>query len=160
MRGALTMEWFVRWFLKASLAWLALGVSAGVAMAIHPVWTVYRAAHMHMVLLGFVTMMIYGVAYHVMPRFTGHPLPSRRLAGAHWWMANTGLLLMVCGFIVRATRATAGTIVLSVGGTLSAAAAFVFVVSIWRTLDGPAELRHAARRARAAAAARTALPQA
>ncbi len=152
------MDWFVRWFLKASLGWLALGVTAGVAMAIHPVWTVYRAAHMHMVLLGFVTMMIYGVAYHVVPRFTGHPLPSRRLAGAHWWMANAGLLLIVCGFILRATRATAGTILLSVGGTLSAGAAFVFVLLIWRTLDGPVELRRAAARARAAAKGRGALP--
>ncbi len=50
------MDWFVRWFLKASLGWLTLGVTAGVAMAVHPVWTVYRAAHLHMVLLGFVTM--------------------------------------------------------------------------------------------------------
>jgi hypothetical protein len=77
--------------------------------------------------------MIYGVAYHVIPRFAGHPLPSRRLPGVHWWMANAGLLLMVCGF----SRATAGTIVLSVGGTLSAAAAYLFVLLIWRTLDGP-----------------------
>ena len=45
------MEWFVKAFLKASLAWLTLGVTLGVAMAAHPVWTVYRAAHMHMVML-------------------------------------------------------------------------------------------------------------
>src|SRR3954464_8299644 len=113
LRGSLSMEWFVRWFLKASLAWLASGVALGVAMAAHPVWTVYKAAHMHMMLLGFVTMMIYGVAYHVIPRFTGYPLPSRKAAGAHWWLANTGLLLMVCGFILRAQWAGVGTVVLS-----------------------------------------------
>ena len=144
------MDWFVRWFLKSSLVWLALGVALGVAMAVHPVWTVYKAAHLHMVLLGFVTMMIYGVAYHVIPRFAGHPLPSRTTPGIHWWMANAGLLLMVCGFIERATRATPGTIILSIGGTLSASAALVFVVMIWRTLDGPSELRVAAKRAREA----------
>ena len=76
------MEWFVKAFLKASLAWLALGVTLGVAMAVHPAWTVYRLPHVHVLLLGFVTMMIYGVAYHVIPRFTGAPLYSRRLAGA------------------------------------------------------------------------------
>ncbi len=154
------MEWFVRWFLKASLAWLALGVASGVAMAMHPVWTVYRAAHLHMLLLGFVTMMIYGVAYHVIPRFAGFPLPSRRAAGVHWWMANAGLLLMVCGFVERVTRAAVGTVVLSVGGTLSALAAWLFVVMIWRTLDGPVEMRLAAKRARDAAlsTSRTRLP--
>jgi cbb3-type cytochrome oxidase subunit 1 len=142
------MEWFVKAFLKASLVWLALGVTLGLAMAVHPVWTVYRAAHMHMVLLGFVTMMIYGVAYHVIPRFAGFPLHSRRAAGAHWWLANVGLALMVCGFFVRASRATPGTIVLSIGGTLAAAGAYLFAYLIWRTVDGPAHMRKAAERAR------------
>ena len=30
------MEWFVRAFLRASLAWLGLGVTLGVAMAVEP----------------------------------------------------------------------------------------------------------------------------
>jgi cbb3-type cytochrome oxidase subunit 1 len=54
-----------------------------VAMAVHPAWAVYRTAHLHMNLLGFVAMMIFGVAYHVIPRFTGHSLHSRRLAAVH-----------------------------------------------------------------------------
>jgi cbb3-type cytochrome oxidase subunit 1 len=110
-------------------------------MAVHPVWTVYKAAHVHMVVLGFVTMMIYGVAYHVIPRFAGYPLAHRRMAGVHWWMANAGLLLMVCGLVIRATDATPGTIVLSVGGSLSALAAYTFVVIMWRTIDGTNALR-------------------
>ena len=141
------MEWFVRAFLKASLAWLALGVTMGVAMGAHPVWTVYRSAHTHMVQLGFVTMMIFGVAYHVIPRFAGSPLPSRRAAGVHWWLSNAGLALMVCGFIVRAANAGPGTVVLALGGTLSAAGAYIFVYLIWRTVDGSAAMRRAAKRA-------------
>jgi cbb3-type cytochrome oxidase subunit 1 len=142
------MEWFVKAFLKASLAWLALGVTLGLAMAVHPVWTVWRSAHMHMMLLGFVTMMIYGVAYHVIPRFVGFPLHSRRAAGVQWWLANAGLALMVAGFIVRSTQATAGTVILSMGGALSAAGAYIFAYLIWRTVDGPAGLRQAAEKAR------------
>ena len=38
------MEWFVKAFLKASLAWLALGATLGLAKAAHPPWTIYRAA--------------------------------------------------------------------------------------------------------------------
>ncbi|MDB4908547.1 MAG: cytochrome c oxidase subunit [Gemmatimonadetes bacterium] len=131
------MEWFVKAFLKASLAWLALGVTLGVAMAAYPLWTLHRSAHMHMVLLGFVTMMIYGVAYHVIPRFTGHPLHSRRAAGVHWWLSNVGLALMVLGFVTRAYGAGIGTVALATGGTLSALGAYVFVYLIWRTVDGP-----------------------
>ena len=131
------MEWFVKAFLKASLAWLALGVTLGVAMAAHPMWTVYRLAHMHMVLLGFVTMMIYGVAYHVIPRFAGVALHSRRVPVWHWWISNAGLALMVAGFIVRVSSARVGTPLLAGGGTLSAAGAYTFAWIIWRTIDGP-----------------------
>ena len=100
------MDWFVRAFLKAGLAWLVLGVTLGVAMAVEPTWAVYRTAHMHMNFLGFVTMTIYGVAYHVIPRFSGSPLKYRQLAGWHWWISNTGLALMVAGFVLRVSAST------------------------------------------------------
>jgi cbb3-type cytochrome oxidase subunit 1 len=131
------MDWFVRAFLKASLVWLTLGVSLGVVMAVHPAWAAYRTAHMHMNLLGFVTMMIFGVAYHVLPRFSGSPLFSRTLATAHWWMANLGLSLMVIGFIMRANgiALTAATVVLGTGGVLAALGAYAFAYNIWRTIS-------------------------
>jgi cbb3-type cytochrome oxidase subunit 1 len=148
------MQWFVKAFVKASLAWLSLGVTLGVAMAAHPTWTVYRPAHVHMVALGFVTMMIYGVAYHVIPRFTGHPLYGARAAGWHWWASNVGLALMVVGFFVRASGAAAGTPVLAAGGTLSALGAYTFAYLLWRTIDGPAAMRKATRRVQSAEGAR------
>lgn len=131
------MEWFVKAFLKSSLAWLALGVTLGGAMAAYPPWIVYRPVHVHMNLLGFVTMMIYGVAYHVIPRFTGHPLHSRPIAVAQWWLANVGLAVMAVGFTLRARGGIdTATMVLGAGGVLSAAAAYGFVYNLWRTIDG------------------------
>jgi cbb3-type cytochrome oxidase subunit 1 len=147
------MEWFVRAFLKASLAWLALGVTLGVAMAAHPVWTIYRLAHMHMVLLGFVTMMIFGVAYHVIPRFAGFPLRSRRGATVHWWISNLGLAGMVIGFVFRARGVPTATAVLALGGVASALGAYLFAFLIWRTIDGPRAMRAAVKRAGSANAA-------
>lgn len=142
------MQWFVRAFIKASLVWLALGVTSGVAMAAHPVWTVYRPAHVHMTGLGFVTMMIYGVAYHVIPRFVGSPLHSARAAGWHWWASNVGLGLIVAGFAFRANGVFIGTPLLSAGGILSALGAYAFGYVLWRTLDGPAPQRESTSRAR------------
>jgi cbb3-type cytochrome oxidase subunit 1 len=130
------MEWFVRAFLKASLTWLGLGVTLGVAMAVHPAWVVYRTAHLHMALLGFVAMMIFGVAYHVIPRFTGHPLHDRRLATAHWWLANIGLGVLVAGFLARPHLGAAVTPLLGAGGLLAATGAYAFIFNIWRTIDG------------------------
>ena len=134
-------------FLKSSLAWLSLGVTFGVGIAAHPAWTVYRLAHVHMLLLGFVAMMIFGVAYHVIPRFAGFQLHRADLARLHWWVANAGLLLMVAGFVTRVHAPAVGTILVAGGGTLSALGAYTFAYLIWRTIDGPAEMRKASERA-------------
>jgi cbb3-type cytochrome oxidase subunit 1 len=102
-------------------------------------------------------MMIYGVAYHVVPRFGGAKLHSERAAGWHWWVSNAGLALMVAGFVMRANGASVGTPLLAAGGTLSAAGAYTFAYVVWRTIDaGSARTAAAA----AAAAAATATPRA
>ena len=140
------MEWFVKAFLKSSLAWLGGGVTLGVAMAMHPAWTVYRTAHFHMNLLGFVAMMIFGVAYHVIPRFTGNPLHSRSVAKVHWWLANVGLALMAAGFVGIARGVTSAWICVAAGGLASAGGAYAFIYNLWRTIDGPSGARRAAQR--------------
>lgn len=131
------MDWFVKAFLKASVAWLAAGVTLGVAMGAIPAWSIYRTAHLHMLLLGFVAQMIFGVAYHVIPRFAGNPLRSTRAAGAHWWLANTGLAVMVAGFVLRAQGKPISSWLLGLGGSAAAGGAYIFAFLVWRTLDRP-----------------------
>ncbi len=132
------MDPFVRHFIKSSLAWLAGGVTLGVAMAVVPNLVIYRPAHMHMNLLGFVTMMIFGVGYHLLPRLGGSPLRWKRLPVFHLWMQNVGLALMVAGFMLRPSIAGAGQVVLGVGAFCAATGALSFVINIWCTLDAGA----------------------
>jgi hypothetical protein len=122
-------------FLRAALLWLVLGTSLGVAMAVHPAWAVYRPAHLHMLLLGFVTMFIAGVGYHVVPRFTMAALASTRLAMAHLVVANIGLVLMVTGFCGRVHGWGLAPTALAVGGSLSALGAWAFAANIWLTMN-------------------------
>ena len=129
------MDYFVRGFVRASLAWLGVGVLIGLSMAFSPMALVYRPAHVHANLLGFVSMMIFGVAYHVIPRFSGAPLFSRRLAGLHLWVANAGLALLVGGWIVRVSAAAPGQLMVGSGASLSALGAGFFIYNLWRTLD-------------------------
>lgn len=133
------MDWFARGFIKSSLAWLGLGVTLGICMAVEPALTIYSPAHMHVNMLGFVTMMIYGVAYHVLPRFSGHQLWSRKLPAWHLLASNAGLALMVLGLGLRVhvTTVSAGTAVLATGGVASAFGAYVFILNAWKTIDGP-----------------------
>jgi cytochrome c oxidase cbb3-type subunit 1 len=131
------MDPFVRRFIRSSLVWLGVGVTLGVLMAVRPSTVAFRPAHLHANLLGFVSMMIFGVAYHVVPRFTGQPLHSVRAAALHLWVANLGLAGMVSGFILRVYHWSPGAVLLGVGGVLSAAGAFLFIYNLWRTLEPP-----------------------
>ena len=78
------MEWFVRAFIKASLAWLGLGVTLGVAMAAHPAWVIYRPAHVHMNLhwalanLGLATMV---AGFGLQPRLGTRAIPILAAGG-------------------------------------------------------------------------------
>lgn len=132
------MDWFTKAFIKASMAWLTLGVTLGVAMAVDPALIIYRPVHVHLNLLGFVAMMIYGVGYHAIPRFVGRPVHSGALAGWQWWLANVGLVVLAGGFVLRARAVPLAVPLLGVGGTLSAVAAYCFAYNVWRTLDAPA----------------------
>lgn len=129
------MDPFSRVFLKASLVWLSLGVTLGVAMLVWPWMAVYRAAHLHMNVLGFVAMMIFGVAYHVVPRFTGNPLHAPGLTRWHFWASNVGLALLAAGFIARAHAPETVKPVLIAGGLLAACGAYLFAYNVWRTLE-------------------------
>lgn len=147
------MEWFVKSFVRASLLWFALGVILGLAMALHPPWVIYRPAHAHMNVVGFITMMIFGVGYQLLPRLFGHPLFSARLAVAHWWLANGGLAGMVVGFVLAPRLGTRFGLLTALGGVLFTAGALTFVYNLWRTFD----MADARQRIRAAAAERSRL---
>lgn len=121
-------------FLRAGLVWLVAGVTLGVAMAASPALVVYRTAHIHLLLLGFVTGMIFGVGYHVFPRFAGRPLRHPRLVLLHWWLANLGVATMGAAFALRAAGVSWGPTLLAAGGTAAATGAYLFAWNIWRTL--------------------------
>jgi cbb3-type cytochrome oxidase subunit 1 len=84
--------------------------------------------------LGFVTGMIFGVGYHVFPRFAGRPLHRPQLVIPHWWLANVGVAAMAAGFALRVEGVAAAPVVLGAGGASAALGAYLFVYNVWRTL--------------------------
>ncbi len=129
------MDWFVRYFIKSALVFLGIGILMGMWMGFAPNATIYRPAHAHLNLLGFASMFIFGVAYHVIPRFTGNPLHNRRMAEVHWWMSNAGLVILVLGFFFLPWMPGARAAV-EAGAVIAASGAFLFIYNLWRTLDG------------------------
>ena len=50
----------------------------------------------------------------------------------HLWIANVGLALLVGGWLVGPTWATAGRLLLICGAAISAVGATLFIVNAWR----------------------------
>ena len=129
-------------FVAAALIYLLVGMTLGLAMAFWPASIYYiRPAHAHVNLLGWVSMFIYGVAYHVIPRFTGQALHSERLADLHVVAANVGLI----GMAVSIALLRPG-LVFGVFGLIQTIGGLAFVYNIGRTLIA-AERAAASRRA-------------
>jgi len=138
------MDWFIKAFIRASLLWFAGGIALGVGIVIHPAWIIYRPAHAHMTVAGFLTLLVFGVGYQLLPRLFGHPLHSRTLAAAHLYLANLGLGGLVAGFITTPHRPDAGRWLAAVGGVVFAAGVVCWVWNLWQTFNA-ADARQQAR---------------
>src|SRR5512134_3621279 len=88
------MDRYTKGFVVASLAYFFVASILGIWMGGHPPGWV-RFAHVHFNLLGFMSMMIYGVGYFILPRFNGRTLHWPSLVPIHFYVANLGLIGMV-----------------------------------------------------------------
>jgi len=116
----------VYFFLAAALgAWMGSATPAG--------WV--RFAHVHFNLLGFMSMMIYGVGYFILPRFNGRTLRWPSWVPLHFYAANVGLI----GMVATAPERPSTGFALFAG--LSVVSAAMFVVNLGVTmLVAPAEV--------------------
>lgn len=142
------MENYPRMFVKASFVYLLLGVSLGVAIGVEPTWgDRLRFVHIHLNLLGFMAMMIVGVAYHVLPRFNARPIPWPEGVKYHFYLQNIGLVGMVATHLAGGLWKTGIIHYLFVSFALAAGAAiFIMCYNLYMVLipPKPAELISAA----------------
>lgn len=82
----------------------------------------------HLLTLGWIMLMIVGVALHVLPRFSG-----RQTRGAAWARAEIGCHLLALVLIVTALG-LGWPSVFALGGALMALALTLFAATIWPTL--------------------------
>ncbi len=130
------MHWRNRAFVTLSLVYGLLGGLVGIGWQADPDMIPGNVPRMHghIMLIGFVSMMIYGVGLHVLPRFSGRALFSERLATWQLYVCNAGLWVMSAGWL-----ADAHALVL-VGGAVSWIGIGMFAFNIALTVKayGPA----------------------
>jgi cytochrome c oxidase cbb3-type subunit 1 len=91
------------WFIKCAIAYFVAAMLLGIYMSHAGAGYPYMQIHVHFNLLGWMSMMIYGVGYHILPRFSGKALFSDGLSVAQLWLANIGLLGMTAGWAINST---------------------------------------------------------
>lgn len=82
----------------------ALALAAGILLAIcfgfnRTLGALLRPLHAELNLFGWLTLLIYGMGYHMLPRFIGKPLRYSRLADMQSWLAIGGVWLAALGWI-------------------------------------------------------------
>ena len=123
-------------FAWASLIYLLVGSTMGAIMAFNSTHLI--PSHTHVLLIGWVSMMIFGVGYHLLPVFAGTELHSPRLAGLQFWLQNAGIvgLAFTMPYRYESEGYRLGTIVF---GVVSLLAIYIFVYNTARSLIPPKE---------------------
>lgn len=120
------------WFIRCAIIYFLISIVMGLHMSVAgPVYP-YMPIHVHFNLLGWMCMMIYGVGYHILPRFSGRPLWSERLSYLQLWLANIGLVGMAIGWIVRGMGN--GPVVLVAFALLEGASIVFFALNMFLTI--------------------------
>jgi hybrid cluster-associated redox disulfide protein len=122
------MDRYTKGFVIASLAYFFLAAVLGIFMGGADAAPWVRFAHVHFNLLGFMSMMIYGVGYFILPRFNGRTLRFPSWVPVHFYLANIGLLGMVASAPGRPSAAFV------IFASLSVIAVAMFVVNLGATM--------------------------
>lgn len=131
-------------FIRISLISLAVGIIMGVLIAAGAFSgadkpQLITSAHAHVNLLGFVSMLIFGVGYHILPRFSGKTLYSEGIATAQLWLNLAGLVGIFAGLFAAAySQADLMLYVVAPFGGVFALGGLLFAFNLLKTMSGPA----------------------
>jgi len=122
-----------RWYIRVAFLYLALGLILGVGMLAFGNDN-FQFVHVHMLLVGFVLFLIYGIGYKLIPTmFFGLPkVENIGWAEAQFWLANIGLVGMLVGAVLPVGLGLDGIALSS--GAIEAAAGILFVWLMGKTI--------------------------
>lgn len=110
------------WFYGVALVALLAGLGVGEAMALHLLPATFhghaRLAHIHLNVLGFVTLTIVGTMHNLFPTILNAPLYSPRLARWTFILLPGGVALLIAGFLMGNLQTEIAAGAVTIAGTL------------------------------------------
>jgi cbb3-type cytochrome oxidase subunit 1 len=137
------MDKFVKGFIVMSVVYLGVSTVMGILMLAHQDLLALKFVHSHLNMLGWVSMMIYGVGYHILPRFMGRPLYSNKIGETHFWLANISLIGLLLFYVLNAYNPSSTSRMLMIlFGAVQAVSIFLFFFNMLMTLLPKLEQPH------------------
>ncbi len=130
------MSLYMKRFVYASLVYLGLAALFGVLNGMTDIGYWGAFAHTHFNLLGFMSMMVFGIGYFILPRFNGSDLRFPGWVAIHFWLANISILGMVAfrGLAVE-TGEDIFEILFIISASIQVITITMFIINIWLSLS-------------------------
>lgn len=110
--------------LKIAVVYLVVGASLGLAMGISQKF-VLAPVHAHLLLLGWASLALAGLVYHLYPAAS-----TTRLARIHFWLHNLGLPVFMVGLGLVLTGSEIGLPATVVAAIAVLVGLFVFAANV------------------------------
>lgn len=137
------MDKFVKGFIVMSVVYLGISAVLGIIMLGNQNMLAIKFVHSHLNMLGWVSMMIFGVGYHILPRFMGRPVYSNRVVEVQFYLANISLVAMLVFYSLNVYRANDTFRMITIAaGAAQAVAIFLFFYNMLMTLLAKTEQPH------------------
>lgn len=132
------MKKLPRLFIKGSLVFLALSAILGVLITVGPG---YSFMHSHLALIGWVSFMIFGLCYEIIPRSCSRSIHSEKLGIAQFWLGTIGLIGLTVSYAFMTMYEIKGRDILGAKdlvlffGVIETVSIFMFIYNIWKTIS-------------------------
>jgi hypothetical protein len=130
-----------RWFLRSAIVCLIAGLGLGVlgAGATGPLAAAFQPLAVHLLVVGWATQMIFGVAFWMFPRPGGAGFGDPRPGWTAFASLNLGLLLRALAepAVALGRSGSLATLGLAVSAASQLAAVLLFAGIMWRRIAGP-----------------------
>jgi hypothetical protein len=137
------MDKFVKGFIVMSVVYLGVAAVMGIVMLANQNVMALKFVHSHLNMLGWVSMMIYGVGYHILPRFMGRALYSNKIGEVQFYLSNISLMAMLLFYALNVYYPSdLYRTITVVSGAIQAFTIFLFLYNMLMTLLTKVEQPH------------------
>jgi hypothetical protein len=126
------MSFVVRACLRTGVLFAVLGMGLGIYMGMTHEFQ-FAPVHAHVLLLGWVSMLLYGLVYQAVPQAAQGVLPV-----IHWLVALTGMATMTASLAVMFAGHEAAEPFVALGSILVISGAVLFAGIVFRATRAPA----------------------